>query len=116
MDDNFRDDTFDEQVDWEHHYLAAAGEDGVILFWLARELKHNCKRVYAQTTRFELGEQVARSGLSGIKVAVGIEDGFSNARYIKRTLSKKYPQIPICGGLEETCDAAIKLAREKRNK
>lgn len=108
--DEFRDDVFDEQVDWEHYYLARAGENGVILFWLAKEFKHDCKRVYAQTTRFELGEHVAKHHFAGIKVAVGIEDGFSNARYIRRTLSKKYPKIPICESLKETCEAAIKLA------
>ncbi len=108
--EDFPENTFDEQVNWEHFYLQRAGEKGVILFWLAKETEHKCNRAYAQTTRFELGEASARHQFSGIKVVVGIENGFVGGKYIRKTLSKKYPDIPIADSLEKACDLAIQLA------
>ena len=98
------------QVDWEHHYLARAAANGVTMFWLAKEAVHVCERAYAQTTRFELGEAVTLHRLRGAKVAVGIEPGFSNMRYLLRTIARKAPGIPICGTLAETCAEAVRLA------
>jgi hypothetical protein len=99
------------QVDWEHHYLARAAQDGVTMFWLAKESVHLCGRAYAQTTRFELGEAVTLHRLAGAKVVVGIEAGFSNMRYLLRTIAKKAPGIPLCSTLADTCAAAAQLAR-----
>src|SRR5688572_3681746 len=47
---------YNEQMDWETHYLRRAAADGVVVFWLARERAHRCDRPHAQTTRFELAE------------------------------------------------------------
>jgi hypothetical protein len=101
---------YEEQVKWEHHYLERAGLDGVLVFWLAREVTHHCDRAYAQTTRFELGEAVTLHRWKGIKVVVGIEQGFSGASYLKRTLRHKVPHIPLCSSLQHTCAAAARLA------
>jgi len=109
--DNFPEDTFDEQIDWEHYYLRRTSENGVILFWLAKEIEHRCNRAYGQTTRFELGEAAAIHHFSNIKVVVGIDEGFTGAKYIRKTLSKKYPNIPVSNTLEKTCDLAIQLAK-----
>jgi len=106
----FTADDYNAQVDWEHHYLERAGRDGVILFWLAAEAEHDCGRAYAQTTRFELGEAVTLHRLRGVQVVVGIEPGFSNARYLRRTIAKKAPFIPIRDTLESACAAALDLA------
>lgn len=103
-------DYYNEQVAWEHHHLERAGRHGVILFWLAREAQHVCDRAYAQTTRFELGEAVTLHRWQGIKVVVGIEDGFSNARYLRLTIAKKAPGIPLCTTLPQTCEVAMLLA------
>lgn len=100
------------QMEWEHRHLERAGECGAILFWLAREVKHDCSRAYAQTSRFELGEAVALHCCKAIRVVVGIEEGFSNARYLKHTIGKKAPHIPLCSTLAETCRQAIALARQ----
>lgn len=113
--DEFQEATFDEQVDWEHYYLQQAAENGVTLFWLAKEAEHRCDRAYAQTTRFELGEATGVHRFASIKVVVGIEDGFTGRKYIRKTLVKKYPNIPICDTLEQTCDLAIQLAKERKN-
>lgn len=104
---DFSPEKYNEQVDWEHYHLYRAGLHGTVMFWLAKELVHDCSRAYAQTTRFELGEAVALHATRGISVVVGIEEGFSNARYIRRTLAAKAPRIPVLPTLESTCTAAI---------
>ncbi|HTK05199.1 MAG TPA: nucleoside 2-deoxyribosyltransferase domain-containing protein [Candidatus Eisenbacteria bacterium] len=110
----FSEDMYMEQVDWEHDHLAIASDRGVTLFWLAKEAVPTPGRAYAQTTRFELGEAVTGHRFTGSRVVVGIEDGFTNARYLRRTIGKKAPAIPLCASLEETCRKAIELARAPR--
>ena len=110
-DDDFQEAMFIEQLDWEHHYLKRAGQNGVVMFWLAKEGTHRCDRAYAQTTRFELGEASAKHFSEGIKVVVGVEEGFTGSQYIIRTLTKKYPKIPvIIDDLAQTCAAALRCA------
>src|SRR5262245_51764816 len=87
------------QVDWETHHLRLAGADGVILFWLAREADHTCDRAYAQTTRFELAEWKVRHERDGARLVVGIDDGFTGARYIRRRLAVDCPAVPVCDTL-----------------
>lgn len=111
-DGDFTEDMYIEQVEWEHRHLARAAEHGVTLFWLAKESRHVCDRSYAQTTRFELGEAVTVHRLTGAKVVVGIEKGFTNERYLRKTIPAKMPGIPLFDSLEETCAAAVRLARE----
>ncbi len=96
-----------EQVTWEHRHLEMAASHGTILFWLAREAEHRCDRSYAQTTRLELGIALGWHQFRGSRVVVGVEEGFSNARYIRHTLGIKYPDVPVLGDLQETCAAAV---------
>jgi hypothetical protein len=106
---------YEAQVDWETTALRRAGDNGVVLFWLATRVGFDHPdRAYAQTTRFELGEWKTRAELLGAKLVVGIDDGFSNSRYIRRRLSQDCPNVPLCGSLEETCAAAVLLARSSR--
>ena len=100
---------YNEQVDWETYHLRHAGKFGVILFWLAKESVHDPKRAYAQTTRFELAEWKMRYEHDNIKLVIGIEEGFTGAKYIRRRLSQDCPNIKICSTLEETCDQALVL-------
>jgi hypothetical protein len=99
---------YEKQVDWETHYLNKAASIGAIMFWLAKEVNHSCDRAYAQTTRFELAEWKVRYQRDNIKLIVGIEEGFTGARYIRHRFSQDCPNIPICKNLEETCQQAIK--------
>lgn len=109
IDGDFPEDMFTEQIEWEHYYLRQAGVYGAILFWLPREIKHICGRAYAQTTRFELAEAAALNR----KIVVGMEEGFPGGKYIRFTLASKYPGIPLCSTLKETCKAAVKLAKNR---
>jgi hypothetical protein len=99
----------ERQVDWETHYLRRAASNGVILFWLAREVEHSCDRAYAQTTRFELAEWKVRHERDQASVVVGIEPGFSGARYIRRRLFQDCPGVPIRESLAETCQALLSV-------
>lgn len=66
---------WDEQVAWENTSLRIAD---VVLFWIPAEVEHIEGRDYAQTTRTEIGEYLAR----GKKVIMGIYEGFPGRRYI----------------------------------
>lgn len=109
---DFDEEMYDEQVKWEHYHLDHAQFRGLVLFWLPREGLHNCSRAYAQTSRFELGEMCALHRAFQRRVVVGIDDGFSNARYLRKTLAWKYPGIPVRNSLRATCEAAVDQLRE----
>lgn len=95
---------YEDQVDWESHHLRRAGAGGgAIMFWCAAESEHDCDRAYAQTTRFELAEwltaaQFAEDYGHVVNVVIGIEDGFTGAKYIRH----RYSGV-IHTTLEETC-------------
>ncbi|MBT4539747.1 hypothetical protein HOI26_03750 [Candidatus Woesearchaeota archaeon] len=103
----FTQEMYNEQVDWETYHLKKAGEDGVILFWLAKESEHISRRAYAQTSRAELFEWKVKHERDGTNLVVGIEDGFSGAKYIQRRFPQDCPEIPICSTLEDTCLKAV---------
>jgi Nucleoside 2-deoxyribosyltransferase like len=104
---------YEGQVNWESRHLQIASENGTILFWLAKEVEHDCSRAYAQTTRFELGEWTTKKKMdNSINIVVGIEPGFSGERYFRLRL--KDSQIPIFDTLEETCEHALQMAIQPR--
>jgi hypothetical protein len=109
---DFDDAAYAEQVDWETAFLRRAGDHGVVLFWLAKEVDHRCERPHAQTTRFELGEWKERCQSRGARLALGIEEGFTGARYIRRRFAQDCPDVRICSSLVDTCTEAVLLARE----
>lgn len=103
---------YEDQVDWETRLLAAASFNGAILFWLARETDHVCDRSYAQTTRFELGEWILRVRSDPYaEIVVGIEDGFTGARYIRHRLENT--RVPVCHSLQGACFIAAKIATQE---
>src|SRR3989338_286833 len=105
---------YDTQVDWETAYLNRAAENGAILCWLEREHTHYCERAYAQTTRFELGEWKSKyEANGGINLVVGIDEGFSNGRYILKRLSDDCPDVPIAKSLKEACEKAVEKILER---
>jgi len=105
--------TFDypAQVNWETVHRLLASKSGVNLYWLAKELedKHDVLRAYAQTTRFELAESKVRHEVYGEKMVIGIEKGFSGARYIIQRFEEDCPDVPIAFSLEATVKEAIGL-------
>ncbi len=100
--------SYAEQIDWETHHLRRAASHGVILFWLAREVTPVPGRAYAQTTRFELAEWKVRHERDGARLVVGIEDGFSGARYVRHRFAQDCPRVPVVDTLEAACAAAVR--------
>jgi hypothetical protein len=99
------------QVDWETHYLRRAAQRGVILFWLACEAVSLPNRCYGQTSRFELAEWKVRHERDGVRLVVGVEEGFSGARYIRHRFHQDCPAVPLVTSLEEACIAVVELVR-----
>jgi hypothetical protein len=108
-DRDFPEADYNAQVDWETHYLRRAATNGAVLFWLAREREHSCERPHGQTTRFELAEWKERHARDGVNLVVGIEDGFTGARYVRRRFAQDCPRVRLCDSLEETCRVAVEL-------
>ncbi|MGV8151603.1 MAG: hypothetical protein ACP5OG_00845 [Candidatus Nanoarchaeia archaeon] len=104
------------ELDWQMHYIDEAFNKGCLMFWLAKEEKHNCNYSYAQGTRIELFSHLYKQG----NIALGIDYNFGNT-YYQREFSeyyfkKKRPEIPIYRTLEETCKAAVEIANKNKEK
>lgn len=90
---------FDMQVSWESRFLAAAD---VIMFWIpAKETDIN-GRDYAQTSRFELAEWMAKThyNRTNKKVVVGIDNAFFGKSYIVKRLEEQ--NVCVLQTYEET--------------
>lgn len=76
-----------DQVKWETYYLNRAGTDGLIVFWLQSEIKPIPYRSFARTTRFELGEWIAKSSRTSFNnFLIGIHPKFEGKEYIETRL------------------------------
>lgn len=107
---------YGKQVDWETHHLRRAAECGVVMFWLAKYTEHDPERSYAQTSRAELFEWKVRHEQDDVLLVVGIEEGFSGARYIRRRFGQDCPEVPILDSLPDTCREAAGLAQTIGNR
>lgn len=90
---------YSNQVDWESKYLAKAD---VIMFWLPNATDDIVGRSYAQTTRFELSEWLAKSNYNRdySKIVLGIAEGFHGKRYIQKRLENT--NVPVYDNYEDT--------------
>lgn len=103
---------YENQVDWETHFLRTAGKLGVVAFWLADQATDTPGRSYAQTSRFELGEWKMRNEFEGVKLTIGIDEEFGNARYIRRRFGQDCPNVKIANSLIEMCRNAVDLVSQ----
>ena len=103
---------YEKQVDWETHFLRKAGRTGVVAFYLATQTEETPGRAYAQTSRFELAEWKMRHEYEKTKLTIGIQDGFGNARYIRRRFSQDCPDIKIADDLDAMCQNAVDLVHD----
>jgi hypothetical protein len=55
-----------------------------------------------------LAEGKERHQHDGAPLVVGIEEGFTGARYNRRRFAQDCPEVPIESSLEETCRAALR--------
>jgi hypothetical protein len=102
---------YEKQVDWETHFLRKAAKLGVIAFWLAAQTTDTPGRSYAQTSRFELAEWKMRHEYEGTRLTIGIDEGFGNARYIRRRFGQDCPEVTITDDLDEMCQNAVNLVQ-----
>lgn len=102
----------DMQIDWESRHLARAD---IILFWLPLCKEKIPDRDYAQTTRFELGEWLAKTqyNLSNKKVILGIEEGFYGRSYIVKRLENT--AVQVYSTYEETLNALKNCLSRQQN-
>lgn len=97
---------YDEQVQWETDMLTAAD---IVLFWIPNEEEHIEGRNYAQTTRTEFGEYLAR----GKKIFIGIEDKkFPGYRYFQTKLDQ-YDMGTIYSSFEDVMKAVQDYINER---
>lgn len=75
----------DLQVNWESRFLALAD---VIMFWIPKKETDVAGRDYAQTSRFELAEWMAKTHYNQTckQVVIGIDDAFFGKSYIAKRL------------------------------
>lgn len=103
---------YDEQVEWESHYLNKAGNNGIIVFWLAKEFEKIDGRSYAQTTRFEIGEWFAKGkNINNFKISIGIQNGFNGSKYIIHKFKKEYPDLEIQNNLEKLSNEILEYIK-----
>lgn len=108
-------DKFEDQLEWEQHYLDLASTSGCIIFWLPAEDKVNPRtdgNPYAMMTRDELGvwrEKVKQNPL--LRIVIGVEDHFPGLAEIKRYNDLAFGKgiMPLYDSLEKTIDEAIML-------
>jgi hypothetical protein len=91
------DETHKLQMEWETQALRTAN---IILFWIPEEVEHIEGRGYAQTTRFELGENLGR----GKRIILGAYEGFPGRQYLEYK-SRKYETIH--GTVFKTLDECV---------
>ena len=96
---------FDRQRSWEKHYLNIASKTGAILFWL--------ENAPGFMTRLELGQAIGDyKHNKSTRFCVGGNENFSDIDTIRYDLQIDTGK-QIYPTLEETCDAAIKLANQR---
>ena len=102
-----------EQIEWETDYLKYASENGGILFWLANQNNETPGRTYAQTTRFELGEWIAKHSCdNNINISIGYDSKFHGIQYIKERILYDKLSISVSKTLEQAIDNLIKKIEE----
>ena len=98
----------DLQVNWESRFLAAAD---VIMFWIPKKESDVAGRDYAQTSRFELAEWMAKTHYNHTRkqVVVGIDDAFFGKSYIVKRLQAE--NVPVYSTYTETLSKVRSLLK-----
>ncbi|MBO4294429.1 MAG: hypothetical protein J5896_03175 [Alphaproteobacteria bacterium] len=101
----------DLQVNWESRFLGLAD---VIMFWIPPKVADVAGRDYAQTSRFELAEWMAKTNYNQTrkKVVVGIDEAFFGKSYIIKRL--KAENVRVYDTYAETLDEVRALVKGGR--
>lgn len=100
----------DLQVNWESRFLALAD---VIMFWIPQKETDIAGRDYAQTSRFELAEWLAKTCYNHRhkQVVVGIDDAFFGKSYIVKRLEAE--NVPVYHSYTETLNKVCALLKSE---
>ena len=99
---DLNDTTHSQQMQWETDALRAAN---IVLFWIPKEVEDIPGRAYAQTTRFELGENIAR----GKRIILGTYEDFPSRPYFEYKVTK-YSNV-IGGKVHNSLDECIETLK-----
>ena len=105
--DNYDNFNYDEQVKWETIALRVAD---LILFWIPEEKEKIEQHEYAQTTRTEFGEYLAR----GKKVIIGVHNNFYGRRYFE-TKCKQYGIEKLHNNLKDCLNEIEQYISKNKN-
>ena len=101
-------DSFDyvPQVDWETRMLRRSN---IVIFYIPPEKGHTPGHEYAQTTRTEFGEILAR----GKKVFLGVHNDFPGRKYLEEKLKQYDPEEKVYDNLNDLISAVLKYIDKK---
>lgn len=102
------DDDIVSQVKWETLYMRMAD---IIVFWIPAQTEEIKGRDYAQTTRTEFGEYLAR----GKKIFFGCYEGFPGERYFRQKLVQYDHSSYIFRTLNDCLTAVLTFIEKEEN-
>lgn len=109
-----KDFVYEEQVDWEGKYLQKAANQGIIVFWLAKQTEKFDGKSFARTTRIEFGEWFAKGQqIKDFKMVVGYEKGFDGFEYIENRLKSTYPDSKLENSVDDMVEEIVKIIKQK---
>jgi hypothetical protein len=99
------------RVSWENDQMRRAVADGVIVFWMARQvrptrMKGDFPRPFGMNSRFELGFWLGQASARD-SLAIGIESGCVDEGYLRAQAG--LASVAVCDSLAATCTLAISL-------
>ena len=81
--------------------------------WLPGQEHFDVEKVYGMDTRRELGETIGRLAfVPKIPFVIGAQESFKGLRTIIKRFADVAPHIKFHTTLDETCEAAIELAKK----
>ena len=105
---------YNEQVNWESEFLNKAGQQGVVVFWLAKEEEKIEGRTYCQTSRFELGEWFSKGkNIENFKIVIGADKDFHGTRYVEKKFKDEYEEFELYSSLNDVADEIVKQIKKK---
>jgi len=105
---------YEEQVNWESFYLDKAAQQGIVVFWLAKEQEKIEGRTFARTTRFEIGEWWAKGqSINDFKMVVGAQSGFDGTKYIEKKFTETDENFELLTSLDAMSKEIVKQIKLK---
>ena len=103
---------YEEQVDWEEKYLLKSSTNGIVVFWLGKEVEKIEGRSFCQTSRFELGWIFERQkNAKDFNIIIGTHEKFEGARYIKYKFEQTRPEFEMKSSVGDIVEETVRLIK-----